>query len=301
MASKLQFRLAVDSRWSVDALEANGDCFYSACAKAFGEQSTVATVSALRAVVAAALTVEQFEIYRACEAAGLEDYAWMRSVATLGELQRRTRRSGVDVGPAKSVWADEFAIRTLASHFSASFLILDEQSCRGGRRRGGGRASSSSDVAHSFISGTAASSIVQFVILQRTRREHYNVARCDEQRAFLFHELPPRAKAWWRTSTVGRPPSPRLLSGEGGGEASSGVESSGGGGGEPARASGRHPNGRGSKRGAAAATAAAKDAPPPRTKRRRGGRGGSTSVSDAVVAIASDALAQTYESTTKYN
>ena len=271
MASKLQHCLSVDTRWSVDALEANGDCFYSACAKAFAEQSTVATVSALRAVVAAALTAEQFKTYRACEAAGLEDYAWMRSVATLEELQRRTRRSGVDVGPAKSIWADEFAIRTLASHFSAAFLILDEQSRRGGRRRGGGRASSTSDVAHSFITGTAASSVLQFVILQRTRREHYNIARYDEQRAFLFDELPPRAKAWWRTSTGGRGGGCRGgEGGKGGGGASFGVASSGGGGGERARASGRR---RGSKRGAAAATGAAEDAPPPRTKQRHRGRG----------------------------
>ena len=264
MASKLRYRLGVDSRWKVDTLEANGDCFYSACAKAFAEQSTVATVSALRAVVAAALTAGQFETYRTCEAAGLEDYAWMRSVATLGELQRRTRVCGVDVGPAKSIWADEFAIRTLASHFSAAFLILDEQSRRGGRRRGGGRASSGSDVAHSFISGTAAGSVVQFVILQRTRREHYNIARRDEQRAFLFDELPPRAKAWWRTWCGGG----EEEGGEGGGVARAGSGfsgSSGSGGGEPPRASGRP---RGSKRGAAAATAAAEDAPPPRTKQR---------------------------------
>ena len=136
--------------WSLEFVDADGDCFFACVSKAFDGDPTT---QQLRDVVADACDDETLESFRAARAAGLEDYDFVDDCADLDALRARLRVPG---GAAGCVWADDFALRTIAATQQVGFAILDESA------RGAGR----------FVVIDPQNIMI---ILQRTRRQHYNL------------------------------------------------------------------------------------------------------------------------------
>ena len=115
--------------WSLEFVDADGDCFFACVSKAFDGDPTTQD---LRDVVADACDDETLESFRAARAAGLEDYDFVDDCDDLDALRARLRIPG---GAAGCVWADDFALRTIAAHQKVGFAILDEAArCRALRR-----------------------------------------------------------------------------------------------------------------------------------------------------------------------
>ena len=136
--------------WSLEFVDADGDCFFACVSKAFDGDPTT---QELRDTVADACDDETLESFRAARAAGLEDYDFVDDCDDLDALRARLRVPG---GAAGCVWADDFALRTIAAHQKVGFAILDEAA------RGAGR----------FVVIDPQNIMI---VLQRTRRQHYNL------------------------------------------------------------------------------------------------------------------------------
>ena len=186
----------------------NGDCFYEAIAYAFstdedhdvdGDEPTP-TPSELRAIVANSLTEETMELFRMTHEAGVGGFEFMRKIFDLDKLKERHLISGKDTSAGTCIWANDYAISTIATHLRVCLHIMDEESGRGRnssrvRSRGGDDGSSSGSsskrqkIGSSFVtirpeaagddntgdSNNNSGGGWRHIILQRTRRQHYNL------------------------------------------------------------------------------------------------------------------------------
>ena len=184
----------------------NGDCFYEAVAYAFstdedhdvdGDEPTP-TPSELRAIVANSLTEETMELFRMTHEAGVGGFEFMRKISDLEALKERHLISGKDTSAGTCIWANDYAISTIATHLGVCLHIMDEESGRGrsgarGRSRVGDDDSSSSHSSKRRKCGTFVTIRPEaatddsnnntndqgggwrHIILQRTRRQHYNL------------------------------------------------------------------------------------------------------------------------------
>ena len=176
----------------------NGDCFYEAVAYALSldednddDDESPPTPSELRAIVANSLTEETMELFRMTHEAGVGGFEFMRKVSDLDTLKERHLISGKDTTAGKCIWANHYAISTIATHLGVCLHIMDEES---GRGRSSARGSSSSKRqkigAFVTIRPEAAGDNTtddsnndtnnqgggwRHIILQRTRRQHYNL------------------------------------------------------------------------------------------------------------------------------
>ena len=190
----------------------NGDCFYEAIAYALSSSSDqdhdvdgdepTPTPSELRAIVANSVTEETMELFRMTHEAGVGGFEFMRKISDLDALKERHLISGKDTSAGTCIWANDYAISTIATHLGVCLHIMDEESGRGrsgarGRPRGGDGDSSSSRSSKRRKMGTfvtirpeAAGDNTtddsnnntnnqdggwRHIILQRTRRQHYNL------------------------------------------------------------------------------------------------------------------------------
>ena len=186
----------------------NGDCFYEAVAYALSSDESndhdddepTPTPSELRAIVANSLTEETMELFRMTHEAGVGGFEFMRKVSDLDALKERHLISGKDTSAGTCIWANDYAISTIATHLRVCLHIMDEESGRGrssaGGRSIGGDDSSSSDscskrqkIGTSFVtirpeaagddntddSNNNTGGGWRHIILQRTRRQHYNL------------------------------------------------------------------------------------------------------------------------------
>jgi hypothetical protein len=160
---------------SVESIKANGDCFYSAVVRALGEGAGH-TVKSLRQTVADRCSQDTFDTMRSLCAAGLDDFRHMRSIPSLEEMKRRLGRTARQAGIQNVLWADEFAVQTVADAHRLTFLVASDA-------RGRGRGRSRSGHGHEFItvrpSGGADAPPARHVLLHRTRRAHYNLIRLE--------------------------------------------------------------------------------------------------------------------------
>ena len=100
----------------VTSVEPTGDCFYEALAIAVCRDRNVDTcISELRDLVAAACTADQFAIYRMLWASGEKGYAYMEGLDDVEGMRAAVRQSGRLCGPGCCVWADHFAMQTVAT------------------------------------------------------------------------------------------------------------------------------------------------------------------------------------------
>ena len=175
-------------RVSVQGINQSGDCFYEALAVAFetagqrvteflppgpnppreGERHTSASaVQALRNVAAEAVDQSIYDNFKYFQQAGLDDYAFMKRCSSVEDLREALRESGLQVGLSDCIWANEFEISKVATRLRTTMLILDLAASGNNRfvtispQEDGGQAEGESEP--------------KFVILQRTRRQHYNL------------------------------------------------------------------------------------------------------------------------------
>ena len=190
----------------------NGDCFYEAVAYALStdqdndedddddDDEPTPTPSELRAIVANSLTEETMELFRMTHEAGVGGFEFMRKISDLDTLKERHLISGKDTSAGTCIWANDYAISTIATHLRVCLHIMDEESGRGRnssrvRSRGGDDGSSSGSsskrqkIGSSFItirleaaghdntgdSNNNSGGGWRHIILQRTRRQHYNL------------------------------------------------------------------------------------------------------------------------------
>jgi len=146
-------RLLGSPDWSIRVVEANGDCFYAAVAHARGDGET--TARSLRDAVADALDEDARDALLAARLAGLDEFAYVDDCEDLDALKARLRRPG---GAPQCVWADDYAVRTVATREALGVLIIDEAARAAGR----------------FVS-VLPETFARVVVLQRTRRQHYNL------------------------------------------------------------------------------------------------------------------------------
>ena len=144
-SSAVRARLGDDPSVSIDYIEASGDCFYMAVEAALSESDgwhPVYGVGRQRELVAAALTEETFQCYAMLHSQGCDGararaapaahaplarlsragrrragFQFMKDVSDLADLRRRVQLRGQKVGAHKCVWADGFAMETIANYF----------------------------------------------------------------------------------------------------------------------------------------------------------------------------------------
>jgi hypothetical protein len=154
--------------WCVRTLRAEGDCFYLGIQHGLTSEYSV---TALRSIVADSLNDNTWEFYQNIKDCS-PDYAWVNSCAT---KEAAKELIVMDVSSAKRakknvVWADDFAVQTIsnvlklvicvcnheAKRESSKYLVISPEVIEG----------QSSDI--SFLD-------YEVVVLQRTRRSHYNL------------------------------------------------------------------------------------------------------------------------------
>ena len=154
-------RLLRDERFEVLAVPADGDCFYTCCAKAstlgpraLCGESVQNLVCDFRDIVASAVTEDTLEFYRIASASGMRGYSECASCDNLDGLRSVIRKP-------KLVWADEFAVRRISEHLGVVILIVDDQA----------RSLESKFV----VLRNTEQEPCSVLILARTRRQHYNL------------------------------------------------------------------------------------------------------------------------------
>lgn len=117
---------------AVVKIAADGDCFFQAVSRALSETShsgslqAAASVAELRNVVADAVQEDQLIMFWECSSAGLEDYAFMKSIVSLDQLRERLRETGKEVGSQRCVWADAFAVQTISDTLNIILYVIDD-------------------------------------------------------------------------------------------------------------------------------------------------------------------------------
>ena len=180
-------KAAVHSSAAVVSVTPSGDCLFQCFAEAFAVEGRDVLVhpgvaaeegddasAALRRTCAAALdddAMEQFKMF--CDA-GLPDFNFVRKCMTLADLQAAMLVAGRDNGSGKCIWAGEFEIATLCSVLRLSCLILDLEA----------RSLTSRYVAVHPRDGVAHTCM----ILQRTRRQHYNLVTLGRRALFSLEQ-----------------------------------------------------------------------------------------------------------------
>ena len=176
----------------------NGDCFYEAVAHALStdQDQQHRTPSDLRAIVANSLTEETMELFRMTHEAGVGGFEFMRKISDLDTLKERHLISGRDTSAGTCIWANDYAISTISTHLRVCLHILDEEGGRGQSARersngdGGGNkrrkigtfvtirpeaAGDNNDDDDSNNNTSSQGGGWRHIILQRTRRQHYNL------------------------------------------------------------------------------------------------------------------------------
>mmetsp|Transcript_18398 Transcript_18398/g.42612 ORF Transcript_18398/g.42612 Transcript_18398/m.42612 type:complete len:223 (+) Transcript_18398:210-878(+) len=176
----------------VRVVQADGDCFYASCGaalrkdpKCVGPRCTetascsgglVASVQELRGIVADEVMEENLDIMRVADSAGVEGYEHVRGLDLEG-LKASLRRVAAD--EQGCVWADDFAVNAIAKRLDVVLLIVNE-----GARSGG------SVLAIVPNSPRDDYQDLSCILLQRTRRVHYNLIELRRRTATPVTDLP---------------------------------------------------------------------------------------------------------------
>ena len=137
----------------------------------------------------------------------------MSGVDSLDALRKRVRLRGSKVGAAKCVWADGFAMETIATHYQLLLLVVDERSTQKFTRI------SPQSLGENGKPNASGSSIENLsptqptVLLHSSQREHMNLILYDGRRMQQLGSLPPQLQRLWNLSVapVGAPPRPNPL------------------------------------------------------------------------------------------
>uniref|UniRef100_A0A7S0IXW2 OTU domain-containing protein n=1 Tax=Calcidiscus leptoporus TaxID=127549 RepID=A0A7S0IXW2_9EUKA len=194
-SSAVRARLMNDAKVSIDYIEACGDCFYMAIEAALSEHDgwhPHYAVAQQRLLVAQQMTEETFQLYTLLHTQRAEGFHFMKGVDSLEALRRRVKLRGQKVGAHKCVWADGFAMETIANCFRVLLLVIDERSAqkftrispaaKGGEREGGEGVLDAEQ---------------NTVLLHASTREHMNLIRYDGKKLPQLGDLPVQLRQLW--------------------------------------------------------------------------------------------------------
>jgi len=189
--------------FTVRSIPPSGDCFYDVVDGALPAQGRLPELrdpGAMRRFVASQLTQEIFETYAMYGAAGVDDYSFMvhhRAPADLAALRAYACVEGKEKGAGSALWADEFAMSSVAALAGVALLIVDEQASRPAHRRdasAGGGSEGRPDGRFVMLGEPAAQSAI---LLHRSRRQHFNAILHRGEGLVAVAELPPPTRALW--------------------------------------------------------------------------------------------------------
>jgi len=194
-----------DPEAKVKAIKPSGDCFYEAIAAAFSSvkedvrdyedvfvEDDDDQAMALRRTAAMAVNDEVFQSFSMFHLAGLKDFSFMKKCSNVVDLRQRLLVTGVGAGAGQCLWANEFEIGAVCAALRIVCLIIDNQAKETGNRfvRVGELAEEELDIKKK-----------RFVILQRSRREHYDLVLSQGEETlgvFKKEELPDTARKLWQ-------------------------------------------------------------------------------------------------------
>ena len=188
-----------DTEIRVRAIKPNGDCFYEAISAAFAMMTEDvrqckkivveegdSQAMALRRTAAASVDEEVFNKFSMCHLAGLSDFHFMKRIRTVEDLRQRLLVSGQGAGAGHCLWANEYEMGVVSSALGVVWLILDQQARQESSR---------------YVKLGEEREDQRFVILQRSRREHYNLvySQSDQQLSvFSRDQLSQTVKTLWK-------------------------------------------------------------------------------------------------------
>ena len=188
-----------DTEIRVRAIKPNGDCFYEAISAAFAMMTEDvrqckkivveegdSQAMALRRTAAASVDEEVFNKFSMCHLAGLADFHFMKRIRTVEDLRQRLLVSGQGAGAGHCLWANEYEMGVVSSALGVVWLILDQQARQESSR---------------YVKLGEEREDQRFVILQRSRREHYNLvySQSDQQLSvFSRDQLSQTVKTLWK-------------------------------------------------------------------------------------------------------
>ena len=189
-----------DTELRVRAIKPNGDCFYEAISAAFTimtedvrqcEKIVVeegdSQAMALRRTAAVSVDEETFSKFSMCHLAGLSDFHFMKRIRTVEDLRQRLLVSGVGAGAGHCLWANEYEMGVVSSALGLVCLIIDQQARL--------------ETSRYVKLGQEEDTDQRFIILQRSRREHYNLiySQSDNQLSlFSKDQLSQTVKTLWK-------------------------------------------------------------------------------------------------------
>ncbi len=191
-SSAVRASLCNDAKVSVDYIEACGDCFYMAVSAALADThgwSNAYAVAQLRKLVAAHMTEETYQLYSVLHTEQAEGFHFMANVDSLDALRERVKLRGQKVGAQKCVWADGFAMETIANYYRVLLLIIDERFASEQRFTrivpSSATASSSEPQASEQLCDETMA-----VILHASKSEHMNLVIYDGKKLPKLGDLP---------------------------------------------------------------------------------------------------------------
>jgi len=186
-----------DPELRVQAVAPSGDCFYEAIGIALasvgegvGEQEGETATAALRRLVAEEVDQEVFDNFMAFHLAGLHDFSFMKRMRCVEDLKDRLQVSGkAGAGAGHCMWANEWEIGVVCRKLALTCLVVDQQA---------------KDPDHRFVKvgEPAEGRQWRYVMLQRSRREHYNllVSQLGTSKlgVFKLDEVSEKIRRLWR-------------------------------------------------------------------------------------------------------
>ena len=186
MSRSGQIQRILSPSYSLKFIKADGDCFYRCVSTALGSQGAptpAPSVSSLRSLVSTFITQDTFDMMRYMWEAQQAGYEHMRRCKSLEDLKAMTSRQASDGGYI--VWAESHAVQVVANEERLVFLIMNEEVK--------GRNNPSRFIAIRPEKSRAD----KFLILQRTRRAHYNLISCDGALSWDETSLPSMVRKRW--------------------------------------------------------------------------------------------------------
>eukprot|EP00656_Telonema_subtile_P021084 TRINITY_DN2212_c0_g1_i1.p1 TRINITY_DN2212_c0_g1~~TRINITY_DN2212_c0_g1_i1.p1 ORF type:complete len:322 (-),score=37.99 TRINITY_DN2212_c0_g1_i1:115-1080(-) len=185
--------------------EAQGDCMYVSIVRAIESLGDLGgapcNVESLRAAVALAATQDMLQQYQQDSINGLTHTEFMEGVESLGDLQQCIRHP-------RKVWGDSHSLASVATAHGLVFLLWSEPLVPLRRFNAG----------YPFVAIPAPPVVssdenLRYVMLQHTRREHYNLIMYNGQGVFPYKDLPAVIKQrWWHVWSVdGKTASPEVV------------------------------------------------------------------------------------------
>jgi len=189
-----------DQTITLKSIPPSGDCFYEAVAFAhetvFEDLRDVDKVTsepgddpamALRRTAANSVDQEVFSNFAMYHEAGLPDFSFMRRCRDIEALRDRLLVPGKGAGAGHCLWANEFEIGVICKALNINCLILDLEAREKNNR---------------FVKvgeeGEEDGKKTRYVLLQRSRREHYNLVIRQGIGLFSKDQLSENMKTSWQ-------------------------------------------------------------------------------------------------------